>query len=72
VKKAKENVIPKINVKSLVVYITAFLIGWTTSGHPFTIDIFPFSIFAFNGILSAVVLYYLVMRLFPGQAESNL
>jgi len=40
------------------VYVVAFLIGWTTSGHPFRIFLFPFSIFAFNGILSAVVLYW--------------
>ena len=55
----------QINGKALAVYAAAFLIGWTTSGHPWTPRVFPFSIFAFNGILSSIVLYYLVMKLFP-------
>ncbi len=57
----------RINIKALAVYIAAFLIGWTTSGHPFTFHIFPFSIFAFNGILSAIILYFTVMKIFPGR-----
>lgn len=69
--KARKKVTPKINGKALTVYIISFLIGWTTSGHPFTFDIFPFSIFAFNGILSAVGLYYVVMRIFPGRETSK-
>lgn len=55
----------RINTKALGVYLLAFLIGWTTSGHPFTIKVFPFSIFAFNGILSSIILYYVVMKIFP-------
>ncbi len=55
----------KLNPKALSVYIVSFVIGWITSGHPFTIDVFPFSVFAFNGILSSVFLYYLVMKIFP-------
>jgi purine-cytosine permease-like protein len=58
----------RINWKALGVYAAACLIGWTTSGHPWTFRVFPFSIFAFNGILSSVVLYYLVMKLFPDRA----
>ena len=50
------------NPVAFAVYAVSFLIGWTTSGHPFTIRIFPFSIFAFNGILSAVLLYWAAMR----------
>lgn len=57
--------VKRINGKALAVYAAAFLIGWTTSGHPWTPRVFPFSIFAFNGILSSIVLYYLVMKLFP-------
>lgn len=57
--------VKRINWKALAVYAAAFLIGWTTSGHPWTPRVFPFSIFAFNGILSSIVLYYLVMKLFP-------
>jgi len=51
------------NIKALIVYFISFGIGWITSGHPFTIRIFPFSAFAFNGIVSAMLLYYLVMKL---------
>jgi cytosine permease len=60
-----KSAVKRINGKALAVYAAAFLIGWTTSGHPWTPRVFPFSIFAFNGILSSIVLYYLVMRLFP-------
>jgi len=63
--KIETKEISRINVRALIVYIVSFLIGWTTSGHPFTFQIFPFSIFAFNGILSAIILYYIVMKLFP-------
>jgi len=48
----------------LIVYGIAFLIGWTTSGHPFELHIFPFSIFAFNGIVSAIILYWIAMKIF--------
>jgi len=61
----EEKAFLKINTKALGVYLVAFLIGWTTSGHPFTIKIFPFSVFAFNGILSSIILYYLIMKIFP-------
>lgn len=69
-KKIRENSFSKISYKALGVYILSFLIGWTTSGHPFTIPVFPFSVFAFNGILSSIFLYYLVMKIFPDK-ESN-
>ena len=52
------------NAVAFGVYILSFLIGWTTSGHPFTIKIFPFSIFAFNGIISAMVFYWAGMKIF--------
>jgi cytosine permease len=55
----------KLNPKALTVYIISFIIGWITSGHPFTIDVFPLSVFAFNGIITSVFLYYLVMKIFP-------
>ena len=60
-----KNAFSKINYKALGVYLISFLIGWTTSGHPFTLKIFPFSIFAFNGIISSIILYYTVMKIFP-------
>ncbi|MFQ6108180.1 MAG: purine-cytosine permease family protein [Candidatus Aminicenantales bacterium] len=55
----------KTNHKALAIYILSFLIGWITSGHPLTIKIFPFSVFAFNGIISSIILYYAVMRIIP-------
>lgn len=61
------NKIPRLNAKALGVYALSFLIGWTTSGHPFMIKVFPFSVFAFNGILASIVLYYGVMTLFPNK-----
>lgn len=61
----REKTYSKINYKALAVYLASFLIGWTTSGHPFVIKIFPFSVFAFNGIISSVILYYTVMKIFP-------
>jgi len=50
-------------------YCLSFLIGWMTSGHPFEIRIFPFSIFAFNGILSAIVLYWVGAKIFKGRVQ---
>jgi cytosine permease len=61
----KETIPPQMNFKALLVYGVSFLIGWITSGHPFTIHVFPFSVFAFNGILSSVVLYYIAIKIFP-------
>jgi cytosine permease len=61
----KEKTFSKVNYKALGVYLVSFLVGWATSGHPFTIKIFPFSVFAFNGIISSIVLYYTVMKIFP-------
>ncbi len=51
------------NRPALVAYFTAFVIGWITSGHPFKLQIFPFSVAAFNGIISATVLYYLFTKI---------
>jgi cytosine/uracil/thiamine/allantoin permease len=61
----REKTYSKVNYKALGIYLISFLIGWTTSGHPFTIKIFPFSVFAFNGIISSIILYYTVMKIFP-------
>jgi len=61
----RQNDFPRLNAKALSVYIVSFVIGWITSGHPIMIDIFPFSIFAFNGILASIILYYLAMKIFP-------
>jgi cytosine permease len=61
----REKAFSRVNYKALGVYLVSFLIGWITSGHPFTIKIFPFSVFAFNGIISSVILYYTVMKIFP-------
>ena len=61
----REKTFSKVNYKALGVYLVSFLIGWTTSGHPFTIKIFPFSVFAFNGIISSIILYYMLMKIFP-------
>ncbi|MEW6455823.1 MAG: cytosine permease [Acidobacteriota bacterium] len=52
------------NPVALGVYIISFIIGFITSGHPIVINIFPFSIFAFNGIISAILLYWLGMKIF--------
>ncbi len=52
------------NPVALGVYAISFFIGWITSGHPFTIKIFPFSIYAFNGIISAIILYWIGMKIF--------
>jgi cytosine permease len=53
------------NPAALIAYFAACAIGWTTSGHPFRLSIFPFSVAAFNGIISATVLYYLLIKIFP-------
>ena len=66
-----KNAFSKINYKALGVYLISFLIGWTTSGHPFTLKIFPFSIFAFNGIISSILLYYMVMKIFPDKEQNH-
>ena len=52
-------------------YFLSFLIGWTTAGHPFRITVFPFSIFAFNGILSAAALYWAGMKIFSGKLRGK-
>ncbi len=51
------------NPLALAAYGLAVLIGWTTSGHPFNIRIFPFSIFAFNGIMASIVFYWAGMKM---------
>jgi cytosine permease len=56
---------PRNNYKALAVYFVSFLVGWTTAGHPFVIKIFPFSVFAFNGILCSIVLYYILIKSIP-------
>ncbi len=53
----------KFNPVALGVYLLSVAIGWTTSGHPFTVKIFPFSIFAFNGILASVLFYSAGMKI---------
>ncbi len=60
---------PKENNKgwnpiALGVYLISFFVGWVTSGHPFTIKIFPFSIYTFNGVISAIILYWFGMKIF--------
>jgi cytosine permease len=52
------------NPAAFASYFVAVLVGWTTAGHPFRINIFPFSIFAFNGIVTAVLLYGIGMKIF--------
>ncbi len=68
--------IPQINLlrnnyKALAVYFVSFLIGWTTAGHPYTIKIFPFSVFAFNGILSSILLYYILIKIIPEKEQDD-
>jgi len=67
----KAKNIPSVNQKALGVYLVSVFIGWLTSGHPFTINIFPFSIFAFNGIISSIILYYVIMKIFPNKENTN-
>lgn len=55
----------RCNPSAIVAYVIAFIIGWITSGHPFNPTIFPFSVSAFNGIISAMGLYYLFMKIYP-------
>ncbi len=57
------------NPVAFAAYFLSFLIGWTTSGHPFRISLFPFSIFAFNGIISAMILYWAGMRIFERKSK---
>lgn len=54
----------KWNPVALAAYGLAVLIGWTTSGHPFIIRAFPFSIFAFNGIMASFLLYWAGMKIY--------
>ncbi len=61
----------KLSYKALSIYLISFAIGWMTSGHPFSIRIFPFSVFAFNGIISSIILYYLTMKIFPDKEKNN-
>lgn len=60
-----ESVQRRNNYKALAVYFVSFLIGWVTAGHPYTIKIFPFSVFAFNGILFSIIFYYLLIKIIP-------
>lgn len=57
------------NPVALGVYILSFVIGLITSGHPLTIKIFPFSIYAFNGLVSAIILYWIGMKIFKEGLE---
>ncbi len=60
-----QNTPSLVNFRALSSYIVSFLVGWMTSGHPFSVRVFPFSIFAFNGILSSIALYYGLTKIFP-------
>ncbi len=51
------------NFYAFFVYGISLIIGWITSGHPFKINLFPFSIYAFNGILSSILLYWMGMKI---------
>ncbi|HDJ22272.1 MAG TPA: hypothetical protein ENF17_00040 [Candidatus Aminicenantes bacterium] len=55
------------NPVALGAYGLGFLVGWLTSGHPWHISVFPFSIYAFNGILSAALAYWLGMKIVGGK-----
>jgi len=50
------------NPVALVSYGLAVVVGWATSGHPFNLEIFPFSVFAFNGILTSLLFYWAGMK----------
>jgi cytosine permease len=50
------------NPIALAAYGLSVLVGWITAGHPLKIRIFPFSIFAINGVLAAAVFYWAGMR----------
>ena len=67
----KEKDTPAVNQRALGVYLISVVIGWVTSGRPFTVNIFPFSIFAFNGILVSIILYYVIMKIFPTKEKTN-
>jgi cytosine permease len=64
-KRERLKVQKRLNFKALISYFISVAVGWLSSGHPFRIHVFPFSIFAFNGIICSVVLYYLIMKLTP-------
>jgi len=68
-KKLDDRPHKRLNFKALIAYIISVAAGWFTSGHPFHIRLYPFSIFAFNGILCSIVLYYLMMKFFPEKGE---
>jgi len=57
------SLLVKWKPEALISYFLALAIGWLTSGHPFTPTIFPFSVFAFNSIISAIILYYLLTKI---------
>jgi len=52
-----ENNSSGLNWIALIAYFLGFLSGWLTSGHPWRLALFPFSIFAFNGILGGGFFY---------------
>lgn len=61
----------KWNPVALAAYGLAVLIGWTTSGHPFSFRVFPFSIFAFNGIMASLLLYWAGMKIFSWEKNAS-
>ncbi len=52
------------NPIALGAYLISVVIGFLTSGPALSIPFFPFSIYAFNGIVSAIFLYWVGMRIF--------
>jgi len=50
------------NRNALAAYLISVGVGWITSGHPFILPVFPFSVFAFNGILCSVAVYMLLEK----------
>jgi len=60
-----------VNSKALIAYGVSLIVGWSTSGHPFTFHVFPFSVFAFNGILSSIVSYYILIKIFPKKEKNH-
>ncbi len=64
-KRERLKVQKRLNSRALISYIISVAVGWLTSGHPFRIHVFPFSIFAFNGVICSIILYYLIMRFIP-------
>ena len=69
--RVSQNPPSKVNSRALIAYIVSFLIGWITSGHPFTFHVFPFSVFAFNGILSSIIIYYTLIKIFPKKERDH-